>query len=453
MRFLDDLRTSGGLMSAATALLACTGLLLGCEEGSQPKADVASPAEQARSGQAKADQGKAAPAGAEQIKIGVIATMTGPLASLGEEGMRGVDLAFDEFGGAIAGKKIVLVKESSDATPNVARDAARKLLEQEKVDFIVGPLSGDEGLAIRDLAKSHPERVFVNGSAAAQDITLRDQAPNFYRFSPDGAQWMTGVGSYAFKEKGYKRVATLAEDYSYPYTLVGGFMAEFCHVGGRVPKKLWVPLGTKDYSSVISSLPKDIDAIYVALGGADALTFLKQYKQFGGKAPLIGGSSTVDQMVLDSKGAVAEHLVGTVSGVPIADDNPSETWQSFVKAYRAKFPDGYKFPSGTLYSYYTNMKAALLALKQVNGDLSNNQEKLKDALSKLEFESPNGKVKLDKNRNAISDSYLTVVEKKEDGTLYKRLLKVIPEVNQTMKLPEDEFLKLGSFNRDNPSCP
>ncbi|XXU75860.1 hypothetical protein WMF41_00985 [Sorangium sp. So ce1151] len=58
-----------------------------------------------------------------------------------------------------------------------------------------------------------------------------------------------------------------------------------------------MPLGTKDYSSVISSLPRDIDAIYVALGGSDALTFLEQYKQFGGKAPLIGGSSTVDQNV------------------------------------------------------------------------------------------------------------------------------------------------------------
>ncbi|WP_437938107.1 ABC transporter substrate-binding protein [Sorangium sp. So ce341] len=440
-------------MSTAAALLACTGLLWGCDDGSPQKNDVAPPAEQAKNGQAKADQGKADPAKGDTIKIGVIATMTGPLASLGEEAMRGVDLAFDELGGAIPGKKIVLVKESSDATPNVARDAARKLIEQEKVDFIVGPLSGDEGLAVRDLAKSHPERVFVNGSAAAQDITLRDQAPNFYRFSPDGAQWMTGVGSYAFKEKGYKRVATLAEDYSYPYTLVGGFMAEFCHVGGRVPKKLWVPLGTKDYSSVISSLPKDIDAIYVALGGADALTFLKQYKQFGGKAPLIGGSSTVDQMVLDSKGDIAEHLVGTLSGVPIADDNPSASWQAFVKAYRAKFPDAYKFPSGTLHSYYTNMKAALLALKQAGGDLSNGQQKLKDALAKLEFEAPSGKVKLDKNRNAIADSYLTVVEKKEDGTLFKRLLQVVPEVNQTMKLPEDEFLKLGSFNRDNPSCP
>ncbi|WP_437676752.1 ABC transporter substrate-binding protein [Sorangium sp. So ce131] len=453
MGFLESLATSRGLTSSAAALLACASLLWGCEDGGQQKAELAAPADQAKNSQAKGDEAKAGQGKAEQIKIGVIATLSGPLTSLGEEGIRGVDLAVDEFGGVVAGKKIVLVKESSDATPNVARDAARKLLEQEKVDFIVGPLSGDEGLAIRDLAKSHPERVFINGSAAAQDITLRDQAPNFYRFSPDGAQWMTGVGSYAFKEKGYKRVATLAEDYSYPYTLVGGFMAEFCSVGGRVPKKLWVPLGTKDYSSVISSIPADVDAIYVALGGADALNFLKQYKQFGGKAPLIGGSSTVDQMVLDSKGVIAEHLVGTVSGVPIADDNPSETWQAFVKAYRAKFPEGYKFPSGTLYAYYTNMKAALLALKQVNGDLSDNQAKLKDALAKLEFESPNGKVKLDKNRNAISDSYLTVVEKKEDGTLYKRLLRVIPEVNQTMKLPEDEFLKLGSFNRDNPSCP
>ncbi len=449
MRFLTDLGKARALVSRTTALLACAWLLGACDEGGQQKTDVTAAPEQAKNTQPKSEQPKAG----GEIKIGLLATLAGPLTSLGEEGVRGAELALSEFGAEVAGKKVTLIKESTDATPNVARDAARKLIEQEKVDFIVGPLSGDEGLAIRDFAKTHPERVLINGSAAAQDITLRDPAPNFYRFSSDGAQWMTGVGSYAYNEKGYKKVATVAEDYSYPYTLVGGFMAEFCRVGGRVPKKLWVPLGTKDFSSVISSIPKDVDAIYVALGGADALNFLKQYKQFGGKAPLIGGSSTVDQMVLDSKGAIAEHLAGTVSGVPTVEDNPSETWKAFVTAYKTKFPKAYAIPSGTAYAYYTNMKAAMLGLKQVGGDLSNSQEKLKDALSKLEFESPNGKVKLDKNRNVIADSFLTVVEKKEDGTLFRRLLKTIPEVNQTMGIPEEEFLKLGSFNRDNPSCP
>ena len=65
-------------------------------------------------------------------------------------------------------------------------------------------------------------------------------------------------------------MALIAEDYSFPYTQVHGFMAEYCKAGGKVTHKAWVPLGTKDYSSVIAKLPHDVDAVCVVLGGADA---------------------------------------------------------------------------------------------------------------------------------------------------------------------------------------
>jgi branched-chain amino acid transport system substrate-binding protein len=420
--------------AAGTSLLVWTALLIGCTSDERGKLEAKGSTEQI-------------------IKIGALATLTGPLTALGEDGMRGVELAIDEVGGKVAGKKIVLVKESSDATPNVALNAARKLIEQEKVDFMIGPLSGDEGLAVRDFAKTHPERAFMNGSSGAQDTTLRDPAPNFYRFSTEGVQWMAGLGSYVFKEKGYKRVATLAEDYSFPYAQVGGFITDFCRAGGHVPKKLWVPLGTTDFSSVISSLPKDIDAIYVALGGADAVNFLKQYDQFGGKAPLIGGTIMVDQTILSTKGTLSTRLIGTVSQGPIADGNPDEAWQAFTKAYQTKFPKGLPSPSLSCHGYYLNTKAALLALQSINGDLSNNQAKFKEALNNLQFKSPTGTVKIDKNRNGIGNMFLSVVDKKEDGTLFNRLVKVTPDVDQTLGIPEAEFLKAGSFNRDNPDCP
>ena len=388
-----------------------------------------------------------------EIKIGALATLTGPFAALGADGMRGVELAISEFGGQVAGKKITLIKESSDATPAVARDAARKLIEQDNVDLMIGPLSGDEGLAVRDYAKTQPNKVFLNGSSAAQDTTLRNSAPNFYRFSTDGVQWMAGLGTYAYQAQGHKRVVTVAEDYSFPYSQVGGFMTEFCRVGGHVPKKFWVPLGTTDYSSVVSSIPTDIDGIYVALGGSDGVNFLKQYVQFGGKAPIIGGSITVDQTVLSTKGTLYQRVLGTASAGPIADNNPDAAWQQFVSAYKAKFPDGLPSPSLFAHAYYINTKAALLGLQQVNGDLSNGEAKLKGALSTLQFDTPTGPVKLDHNRQAIANIYVTVVDKKSDGTLYNKLVKVIPNVNQTLGVPEDQYLAQGPLSRDNPSCP
>ena len=153
------------------------------------------------------------------------------------------------------GKKIELVNGSSDASPDSAVRAIRKLVEQDGLQIVVGPLSGDEGLAVKDYAKTQPNVTFVNGTSAAQDTTLRDPAPNFFRFSTDGAQWMAGLGTHAFANKGYKRVVTVAEDYSFPYTQVFGFMAEFCKAGGKVVDKYWVPIGNKDFSSIIAGDP------------------------------------------------------------------------------------------------------------------------------------------------------------------------------------------------------
>lgn len=391
--------------------------------------------------------------GSNQIVIGGLATLEGPFAVSGEDGFRGMELAIAEFGGKVAGKEIKLVKEGSDATPAVARDKARKLIEQDKVDFLIGPLSGDEGLAVRDYAKTVPDKTFINGSSAAADTTLRDPAENFFRFSTDGTQWMAGLGNYAFNDKGYKKMAVVAEDYSFPYSQVGGFMTEYCRAGGHVVQKAWVPLGTKDYSSVVSGLPKDIDAIYVALGGSDAINFLKAYDEFGGKAKIVGGSITVDQTVLSTKGTIRERVLGVPSAGPIADNNPDEAWQRFVKAYKEKFPDGLESPSLFAHAYYVETKAALTALEQVKGDLSNGQKAFKEALAKVEVDTPTGKVKLDHNRNAIANIYLTEVAANPDGTLYNKLVRVTENVNQTLGVPEAEFLNMGTFDRNNPDCP
>jgi branched-chain amino acid transport system substrate-binding protein len=386
------------------------------------------------------------------IKIGTLATLEGPFTVLGQDGMRGVNLALKEHNMMAGGMKLEIIQGSSDASPDSAVKAARKLVEQDGVQILIGPLSGDEGLAVKDYAKTQPNVTFVNGTSAAQDTTLRDPASNFFRFSTDGAQWMAGLGTYAFNEKGYKKVATVAEDYSFPYTQVFGFMAEFCKAGGKVPSKSWVPIGNKDFSSVIAAIPDDVDAIYVALGGADGVNFLTQYQQAGGAAPLIGGSITVDQTVLGSEGKTKDFVVGTPSAGPIADANDSPAWQKFVADYKAAFADGFPAPSLFAHGYYVNTTAVLLALDQVAGDVSGDQAKFRDALSKLSFDTPTGKVSLDKNRNAIADIYLTEVTKGDDGKLYNKVVKTVSQMNQTLGIPEADFLALGAVGRDNPDC-
>ena len=385
----------------------------------------------------------------DTIKVGSLATLEGPFTVLGQDGMRGLELALKEAGMKAGGKTIELIRGSSDASPDSAVRAARKLVEQDGVKILIGPLSGDEGLAVKDYAKTKPDVTFINGTSAAQDTTLRDPAPNFFRFSTDGAQWMAGLGDYVYTVKGYKKVAVIAEDYSFPYTQVMGFMAPFCKLGGKVTSKSWVPIGNKDFSSVISALPDNVDAIFVALGGADAVNFLTQYKQAGGKAPLIGGSITVDQTVLGSKGKQRDFVVGTASAGPISDTWDNATWTKFVGAYKAAFKDGFPSPSLFAHGYYVNTQAMIAGLNKTGGETG---KKLQEALATLELDTPTGKVKLDKNRNAIADIFLTEVTAGPDGNLLNKIIKVIPQVNQTLGLDEKAFMAGGPVGRDNPDC-
>ena len=390
----------------------------------------------------------------DSIKMGALATLEGAFTVLGEDGMRGVRLALEEFGYEAGGKKIELITGSSDASPDSAVRAARKLVEQDGVPILIGPLSGSEGLAVKDYAKTQPDVTFLNGTSAAQDTTLRQPAENFFRFSTDGAQWMAGLGEYVYNEKGYRKVAVLAEDYSFPYTQVFGFLEPFCRLGGEAPidARFWVPIGNKDYSSVIAALPDDVDAIYVALGGADAVNFLTQYEQAGGELPLIGGSITVDQTVLGSKGRARDFVIGTPSAGPISDTWDDPRWAAFVEAYKKQFPDGFPSPSLFAHGYYVNTKAALLALNEVGGDLSDGGKAYRAALSKLEFETPTGLVKLDERRQAIADIFLTEVIEGPDGNLLNKTIKVIPQVSQTLGLSYEQFLEYGQVGRENPRC-
>jgi branched-chain amino acid transport system substrate-binding protein len=386
------------------------------------------------------------------LKFGGLTTLEGPFAANGEDSFRGVRLALKQWNNTVAGKKIELITMSSDASPDSAIRGAKKLVEQDKVDILIGPLSGSEGLALKEYAKTQPQVTFLNGASAAQDTTLRNPAPNYFRFQTEGAQWMAGLGEYALKVKGFKKIVVIAEDYSFPYTQVFGFLLGYCQAGGKVLNRFWVPLGNKDYSTTIASIPADIDAIYVALGGSDAVNFLSQYEQAGGTKPLIAGSITVDQTVLGVKGRRRDFVVGTPSAGPIADSYDKPSWTKWVAEYKQEYPKGFPSPSLFCYGYYCATLAALEGLKKVNGDLSNQQKAFREALSKLELQAPAGLIKLDENRQAIADIFLTEVVLGSDGNLYNKVVKVIPMVNQTMGWDRQKFLDLGPVGRNNPPC-
>jgi branched-chain amino acid transport system substrate-binding protein len=390
----------------------------------------------------------------EKIKVGVTATLEGTYTVLGEDGMRGFQTALNVLGKKVGDKELDFVVASTDATPDSAVRAVRKLIEQDKVQILLSPLSGDEGIAVKNFAKTRPELTFINAASGAQETTYVDPAPNFFRFNMDGAQWQIGLGRYAYETKGYRKIATIGEDYSFVYTQVFGLVLEFCGLGGQVTSRQWVPLGTKDFGSIIAALPDNVDAIYLGLGGADAVNFLNQYQQAGGKAKLMGGSIMVDQTVLSAKGTAKNALIGTLAASGQADTWEDPGWQKFVKAYQDAFPPAKRFPSPSLLAtnYYGATMALILGLRQANGDLSNNQAKFKEALAKLEIDAPNGKIKLDSNRQAIGTNFVTEVVDDGKGSLFSRVVKVVPNVNQTLGYDPAVFAKIGLPSRTVPEC-
>jgi branched-chain amino acid transport system substrate-binding protein len=380
-----------------------------------------------------------APAGA--IKIGVLTTCGGPFATFEAESLSGAKYALikdaggkadgqkpqDQVSGAKSGDTPLSISYGcSDATPDKAVAEARRLVENVGVKILLGPLSGDEGVAVANYAKSHPDVTFVNGTSGAQSTTLSVKAPNFFRFGGDGAQWMAGLGSYAYKEKGWRKVAILGEDYSYPYTQAAGFVTEFTSLGGQVTTRSWVPLTQTDWSSPVAQLPRDVDGVLLLTGGTNTIAAEKAFIQIGKKPGdfLLGGSSVMDPTSF----TVGDQLEGLTGGSPVPLGGTESDWKDYADGFTKEFAD---VPADSLFTvlYYDGMEAILQGLDQVKGNLDD-PKAFQDALTGLTPTFPNGSVKLDENRNSVQPAFVVQIVK-DGGNLGFKVVKTIPEVDQT----------------------
>jgi branched-chain amino acid transport system substrate-binding protein len=305
-----------------------------------------------------------------------------------------------------------------------------------------------------DYAKTIPDKTVINGISGALETTWVDPAPNFFRFNLDGAQWGAGLGTYVVNEKGWNRVATVSADYSFGYTNFLGFAVDFCRAGGEIVERFWVPLGSADFGGVIAALPDDVDAIYLGMGGTDAINFLNQFEQAGAETNLIGGTIMADQTVLTSRGRAKDALIGTPTSGPLANDNPDPAWTEYVAAYQAAFPEAERFPTPSLFGvgYYIATLAALDALNEIGGDLSDGQAKFHAALADDALATPLGPVSLNENRQASGTVFINEVVDDGAGGLKLELKATAENVTQTLGMTADEFRAMGLPSRDTPDC-
>ena len=362
--------------------------------------------------------------GDKTVTIGVMSTAEGNLSFGMDEAKAAIGVAMAKYGGDTTGGKVgdvnvEFIYEGTDGTTGSAQTKVKKLVENDGVDIVLGPASGDEGETVVQYALTVPDVTFVNGAASPVGMTLAG-ADNFFRFMGDSAMWMGGLGDLAYNEKGYRNIYSIAEDYSFPYDNAGGFFSEFCKAGGNVTGNSWVPVGTTDYATIIAQIPPQTDAVYVGLGGSDAASFLSQAVTSGLDLPIVGGSITVDTTALSGDANIKDAAIGTITGGPVPGegyDNPA--WAEFSADY-AKQPN--TFPTQSIFAllYYQAAVPLLDAIDKSGGDLSDNQAALRDALKATNWTGPGGKLTLDENNQAIVDNFLIEVVEGADGSLVQR---------------------------------
>jgi branched-chain amino acid transport system substrate-binding protein len=443
----------------AVLVFAIAAVAAGCggdDDGGEEAAPPAPPAET----EAPADTGapaateEAGGAPSEPLKLAILSDCEGAFGTWYEADIGGAQAAFSKFAGGqpagenpsdgmtginVGGRDIEIVGYGcADDTADKAIEETRRLVEDLGAEVLIGPLSGDEGIAVANYAKEHPELVVLNGTSGAQDTTLKVQAPNFFRFNSDGAQWSAGLGDYAYNELGWRTAAVIGDDYSFPYTSLAGFVAEFCAIGGDVTARVWPPLGETDYSSYISQIPDDVDGVMVGIGGSGLVAFIKQYDQLKSVegTKFMGNVFWPDPLVLGEVGALLE---GGVAAGPTAGDSTDPAAVEYNELIDTLYPSiAGTGPSVFTYNYY-NAAWALIQGLEASGGVAG--QPLIDALNEVVVDGVYGQIELDSNRQAITDNYVQEVVATDDGFGVRTILK-IPAVDQAFG---------GVFTTDTPS--
>jgi len=380
------------------------------------------------------------------IKVGFMAPFTGGAAQVGKDMVNGFRMWLEENGNQIAGRPVQVIEEDTQGQPQVALTKLRKLVESDKVHVVAGGLFAHVGYALAPKVDEY-QVPMLYPVMAADDLTQRKPTKWVVRTGWTSSQPSHPFGEYVAKTLGYKKVVSIAIDYSFGWEVVGGFQKTFEEAGGQVVQKLWPPLGTTDFAPYLAQIRRDADAVFALMVAASSLRFPKQYENAGLKAklPLIGGGTTFDEFVLPSLG---DEAIGGMSPLIYSAAIDTPTNKRFVAEYRKRFN---KVPSYYSETCYTAARWIAEAAKAVGGAVEE-RDKFLAALRRVEIrDAPRGPIKLDEHGNPVQNIYIRKVEKK-DGELWNTVVHTYPAVSQFWKYPAAEFLKQPVYDRNYPAC-
>src|ERR1700704_4653894 len=341
----------------------------------------------------------------EKIKVGVIVTLSGPAAVLGQQARDGFALAIKDLGGKMSGRDVEVVVVDDELKPDAAVTKVKGLLERDKVDFVVGPIFSNILQAIHKPV-TDTKTFLISPNAGPSSYAGKNCSPFFYVTSYQNDQVHQVLGKVA-QDRGYKRVYVLVPNYQAGKDSAAGFKIDY---KGEIVEESYLPLNTTDFqvelTKIASAKP---DALFTFMPGGLGVGLVKQYRQAGlaDRVPVLS-AFTVDESTLPAQQDAAVGMFGGANWAPNLDNPQSK---KFVASYEA----AYNGVPGT-YAMQAYDTAMLIdsAVKAVKADLTN-KDAVAAALKKADFTSLRGGFKFSANGYPIQDFYLTKVARRPDG--------------------------------------
>jgi len=256
----------------------------------------------------------AGPAAAqEKIKVGIIVTLSGPAAVLGQQSRDGFQLAVKDLGGKMAGKDVEVVVVDDELKPDGAVTKAKGLLEREKVDFVVGPIFSNILQAIHRPVTEN-KTFLISPNAGPSSYAGKECSPFFYVTSYQNDQVHEILGKVA-QDRGYKRVYLLVPNYQAGRDSAAGFKLDY---KGEIVEESYTPLGTLDFQPELTKINSlKPDALFTFMPGGMGVNLVKQYRQAGATVPVLS-AFTVDESTLPASRTRRSACSAAPTGRPIS---------------------------------------------------------------------------------------------------------------------------------------
>jgi branched-chain amino acid transport system substrate-binding protein len=350
----------------------------------------------------------------EPLRIGLIATYSGPYADYGRQFDAGVALYLKEHGGKIAGRPVEIIKkDTAGPAPDAAKRIAQELVVRDKVSVLTGLDFSPNAYAVAAIATQAKIPTLVMNAASS---AITGSSPYVARLSFTVQQVTDPMARWMVKQ-GVKEAYTVVADYASGTDAETAFKKAFAAAGGKVVGEVRTPMNNPDFSAYVQRIKdaKPQAVFFFFPSGVMPPAFLKVWKERGMEEAgikLYATGEATDDSYLDATGDVALGLV-TSHHYSYAHASPKN--QKFVKDFAAEF--GAKLrPSYFAVTAYDTMAAIDLALAKTRGDLAG--DKFMEALKGLKFESPRGPIEIDPaTRDIVQTVYIRKTERNKAGEL------------------------------------